>query len=368
MEKTINTHQAGLILIIFTVALKLSVLPALINDYSAISAYITCLFALTIDFICTLIIILIMRKMPNKNFFELVCETFSKPVGIILFIILSLYFILKSIIALLELHDYYITALFEEINPIFFLTVLSFLLVYLFNRSFRNLGRTFGVFFWPLLIGLLFTLIYPISDIQLTNILPIFADGMYPIWNGVLHTSIGFGDFMIMLLLMGHIEYTPKTTKKLIIYLSCSMAFIFLFYICFQGSFGTTAVGQTLALSDLPLHNPYPANIGKLEWLTILIWTIILLAEATLLGKCASKCLGFVFNCSNTKIPAIVSSSIIVNLIGITYLKLYNYIEFAIGSWFSIFIFIFHIVLVLLAIVAYIIWNKKEKLREKNLQ
>jgi len=368
MEKTVNTRQAGLILIIFIVALKLSVLPAIINDYSSIDAYITCFFALVIDFVCTLIIILIMRKMPNKNFFELVSETLSKPVAIIIFITLSLYFLLKSIIALLELHDYYITSLFEEINPLFFLTVLSFLLVYLFNRSFRNLGRTFGVFFWPLLIGLLFTLIYPISDIQLTNILPAFSDGLYPIWNGVLHTSIGFGDFMIMLLLMGHIEYNQKTTKTLIIYMILSMIFIVLFYICFQGSFGTTAVGQTLALSDLPLHNPYPANIGKLEWLTILIWTIILLAEATLLGKCASKCIGFIFNCSNTKIPAMVASTIIVNLIGITYLKLYDYIEFAIGSWFSIFIFIFHIAIVILTVIAYFIWKKKEGLREKPLQ
>lgn len=368
MEKTINTRQAGLILIIFTVALKLSVLPALINDYSSIDAYITCFFALLVDFVCTLAIILVMRKMPNKSFFELVSETLSKPVAIIIFIIMSLYFMLKSIIALLELHDYYITALFEDINPIFFLTVLSFLLVYLFNRSFRNLGRTFGVFFWPLLIGLLFTLIYPISDIQLTNLLPAFSDGVYPIWNGVLHTSIGFGDFMIMLLLMGHIEYTKKTTKTLIVYLATSMIFIVLFYICFQGSFGTTAVGQTLALSDLPLHNPYPANIGKLEWLTILIWTIILLAEATLLGKCASKCLGFIFNCSNTRIPAIVTSTIIVNLIGITYLKLYDYIDFAIRSWFSTFIFVFHLALVALAIISFIIWHKKEKTHEKNIQ
>ena len=141
-----------------------------------------------------------------------------------------------------------------------------------------------------------------------------------------------------------------------------------LFYICFQGSFGTTAVGQTLALSDLPLHNPYPANIGKLEWLTILIWTIILLAEATLLGKCASKCLGFIFNCSNTRIPAMVTSTIIVNLIGITYLKLYDYIDFAIRSWFSTFIFVFHLALVALAIISFIIWHKKEKTHEKNIQ
>lgn len=368
MEKTINVRQTSLLLVIFTVALKLSVLPAMISDYSAIDGYITCFFALIIDFICTLTIILIMRKLPDTNFFELITQAFGKVISKIIFLFMSIYFILKSIISLLELHDYYITALFEDIKPIYFLFVLSFLLLYLFNRSFRNLGRTLQVFFWPLLIGLLFTLIYPISDIQLTNLLPIFAEGPYPIFNGIVHTAIGFGDFMIMLLLMGHIKPAKNTTKILISYLSFAMLFVVLFYICFQGSFGSTSVGQTLALSDLPLHNPYPANLGKLEWLTILIWTIILLFESTILGKCACKCFGVVFNCSEKKTPAMVVSTIVVNLLGITYLKLYNMIAFAIRSWFSVVIFAFHFILIILTIIAYIIYQNKEKKYEKYLQ
>ena len=94
MEKTISTNQASLILIIFTVSLKLSVLPAITCDFANNDAYIVALIACIIDFLLTIAIIVIMQKIPQKNFFELTKETLSKPVAIIVCIFLFVYFFL----------------------------------------------------------------------------------------------------------------------------------------------------------------------------------------------------------------------------------------------------------------------------------
>jgi spore germination protein len=361
MEKSVNTRQAGLILIVFTIALKLSVLPAMITDYVDKNSYIVCLIAMAIDFICNIIIILIIKKLPSKTFFDLIKETLSKPVAIIIYLLMTIYFLIKANIALLELHDYYITSLFEDINPIFFLLVLTLLLLYLFNRSFRNIGRSLQVLFWPLFLGLSFTLIYPLSDIELTNLLPLFQDGSYSLFNGLLHTSIGFGDFTILLLLMGHISTHKKTTKTLIIYSLSAIQFVFTFYMIFQGAFGNTAVNKTLALSELPLHNPYPANIGRLEWLTIIIWTVILLIQVGILGKCATKCFGIAFNATDKKYPHIVMSAIVICVLVATYLKLHNIIKIATSTAFSITISTFHLLLIVVLLVSFIIYLNKNK-------
>ena len=71
MEKKITTNQASLLLVIFTVSLKLSVLPALTCDYAGRSAYIVSFLALLVDFLFTIAVILIIRKIPEKSFFEL---------------------------------------------------------------------------------------------------------------------------------------------------------------------------------------------------------------------------------------------------------------------------------------------------------
>ena len=370
MEKQINTRQASLILVVFTIALKLSVLPAMIADYADKNTYIVCLIALCLDFICNLIIIFIIKKLPSKTFFELIKETLSTPFAIIIYILMTIYFVIKATIALLELHDYYITSLFEDINPLFFLLTLTLLLLYLFSKNYRNIGRSLQILFWPLFIGLSFTLIFPLSDIELTNLLPIFQDGSYSIFNGILHTNIGFGDFIILLLLMGNISVKEKTPKTLILYSLGAIQFIFSFYMIFQGAFGSTSVNKTLALSELPLHNPHPTSIGRLEWLTIIIWTIILLIQVGILGVCATKCFGTIFNACDKKYPSIVITFIVIGLIIATYLKLYNVIKLATSTTFSIIITSFHTLLITILIISFIVYsikNKGIKFNEKNL-
>ena len=98
MEKKITTNQASLILVIFTVSLKLSVLPALTCDYAGRSAYVVSLLALLVDFLFTIAVIVIIRKIPEKSFFELIKTTVSKPIAIIIYVFVFFYFFLKLVI------------------------------------------------------------------------------------------------------------------------------------------------------------------------------------------------------------------------------------------------------------------------------
>ena len=360
MEKSISSNQAGLILILFTVGLKFSVLPAIMCDYASNNGYIVCLIALVLDFLCTVAVILIMRKIPEKTFFDLIKDTLSRPVAIVIYSILAMFFLIKCLIAILELHDYFIATLFEELNPMYFFLVLMLLMFFLFNKNFRTFGRLLEVFFWPMAIGLMFTLIFPIQDIELTNLFPIFQDGFYPIWKGIVHTSFAFGDYTILLILMGRISYKKKSVKKILIYMFSMLNFIFNFYIVFVGTFGDTAINQTLALGELPLHNPYPSTIGKLEWLTIIIWTAILTIEAGMLGKSASNCFGQIFNISKPLIPSIITTSILTLLFATSYLRLEKAVQIATDGTVVTIASLFQLMLIIILYVCFFI-NKKQK-------
>lgn len=322
MEKTISTNQTSLILVIFTVALKLSVLPALTCDFAGNSAYVVSFIALAIDFLLTTLVVIIIQKIPEKNFFNLIKDSFSKPTAIIVYSFLIIYFFIKLIIAMLELHDYYIVTLFEHLNPFFFIITLMFLLLYMFNSNFRTIGRLIEILFWPLAIGIFFTLIYPISEVDIINLFPIFQDGAYPILNSLLKTSFAYGDYMILFVMMGKIKYSRKATKKILLYFSFILSFIFNFYIIFVGTFGNTAVNQSLALSEVPLHNPYPTTLGRLEWLTIIMWTAILLIQVILLGICITDCAKDMFSLSDKKIPSTVTVVCLTAVYLPTYLQL----------------------------------------------
>lgn len=364
-EKTISTNQVSLMLIIFTIALKLSVLPALMSEFSGTSSYVSCLISLIIDFGCTAIVVLIISRIPNFSFYDLISRAFGRVVAIIVYILLFCYFFIKLTIGLTEIHDYYTSSLFEDLNPYFALITLFFLLLYMFVKNFRTMGRLLEVFFWPMAIGIAFTLIFPFSDIELSNLLPLFEDGGYSVFKCVYRTSLAFGDFMLLLVLMGKISFKKGSTKKILLYALNGMLFIFNFYVVFVGAFGKTTINQTLALGELPLHSPQPTTINRLEWLTVIIWTAIMFINVGILGKCCSDCFKHVFRVSDSILPAIVISILEVVIQIFTMFRVNIIARLGTTNAISFATCVFYTVILVLLILAYFKVTKGCKPKEK---
>ena len=335
MEKTISPNQTGLIFSIFAISLKMSALPAIMFSYSGNDCYITCLIALIFDFLGTISIITVMHKHPNMSFQDIISATLGKVVAKIFYVLLLLYFFAKCVLVLQELHDYFIATLFEELNPIYFLIVLALLILYATTKNFRTVGRLAELIFWPTFIGIMFTLIFPVEDIQIEKLLPIFEQGPNPIFLGLSRTTFAFGDYMILIPLMGKMTLNKKSMKKILMYVFGAFNFIFSFYIIFVGSFGKFSMNQTLALGELPLHNTTPATIGKLEWLTIIIWTVILLSSAIILAIAGRSCIDNLFGVCDKKWTSYAFTIGVVVIVAATYMRLETIVELALTPAFA---------------------------------
>jgi len=362
MEKTVSINQASLILCIFTIGIKLSALPALMYIYSGNDSYITCLIAVAIDYICTLIIVNIMHKNPDLTFREILRLAFGRIFSIIIQSLLLIYFFLKAVIIIQELHDYFIATLFEDINPLFFLLTLGLLVLYATTKDFRTIGRVIQIVFWPTLIGISFALIFPIKDIQIAKLLPIFEQGLIPIFQGLSRTTFAFGDFTILFAIMGKTTFDGKRPKRHILsYMLATCGFVFNFFVIFVGSFGKFSQSQTLALAELPLHNTTPATIGKLEWLTIIIWTIILLIDALILCIACKSTFDNIFKTFDKNTGSIVITSAIMILVTATYMQLETIIEFAVTPLFASIAGLTQLGFLILIIIAHFILKHKNK-------
>lgn len=360
MDKKISHNQAGLILCIFTISLKLSALPAIMYIFSQTDAYVVCFIATIFDFLGTLIIAHIISKMPNKSFYDLVKDNLGKVVAIIVQILLGIYLLGKSIVTLQELHDYFINTLFDKLNTAFFFGVLGLFILYTTTKDFRTLGRVMQLIFWPMFIGIAFTLIFPISDMQVDRLLPIFKSGFRPIYSGLSKTNFAFGDYLILLLLMGKIDVKQKFKKEILSYMAVTLSFIVAFFIIFTGSFGDFAISQTLALGELPLHSTTPSTIGKLEWLTVVIWTGILLLNAGLISVSCRQCFDNIFSIKNKNLSSTIITGIIMTGVVLTYLQLDSILNIVTNPNFSIVSGSLQVLFILILAISYLIEKKKK--------
>ena len=364
MEKTISTNQAGLIYCIFTIALKLSALPSLMFSYAGNDSYMACMIALIIDMLATIIVICILIKHPDMTFKAILTQTFGKVITTIIHVLLTIYFLAKCVLVLQELHDYFIATLFEELNPVYFLIVLGLIILYSTFRNYRIIGRTIELIFWPTMLALFFTLLYPIEDMQIEKLLPIFEQGPYPIYKAISRTTFAFGDYMILIPLFGKIKLHSKSKKTLVLYTIGTVSFIFIFYVIFVGCFGKYAISQTLALGELPLHNTTPETIGKLEWLTISIWTIILLINSIILAITCRQVFDNLFGINDKKWSCYTISSILILIVAMTYLQLETIIQIAVTPVFSGISGGLQLTILIMLIISHFVINKKATTRQ----
>ena len=149
----------------------------------------------------------------------------------------------------------------------------------------------------------------------------------------------------------------------MLMFVSSTLGFVFNFFVIFVGSFGKFSTSQTLALGELPLHNTTPATIGKLEWLTIVIWTVILLVNSIVLAIACKNAFDNIFSTYDKNLGAYVISTALVLTLSFTYLQLESILEFLVTPTFASIAGGIQILIILLLIISSVIKNKKSSTR-----
>lgn len=358
-QKEITTHQMGVVLSLSIISLKVLIFPAVVGKISYNNCYISVFISLAIDFLFMMLIVYAMKKNPDKTFFEIMEDCFGKVVAKIVGFVLLLFFLGKGIMAIKELQNYFVQLLFQDIQWGLFVFPLIALLLYIMNKSFRTFARSVEFFYYAVIAGAILTVLLPLKDFKIFNLLPFMADGVKPVVSGSFLTSFQFGDFLVLLMCMGRFNYSKKTTKTVIKFTLFTDLFIMLFFIVFVALFGDTVLNQISAVSDVPLYSNLAYNNGRLEWISIIIWTIVLIFQAGLMLKCACMSTKYVFNIKNNLVVSFVVATIIFAVLLLLYLNFADAIKVVISVPFASCTFAFKIVLILMLLIAS--WRKNNE-------
>ena len=304
--KEVSTRQTAIILSISIISLKFLIFPALISQNSQNNAYLTVLFSVIFDLVFFFVILYVMKKYPNLTFFQILENGLGKILSRVISLLLAVYFFLKLIVAIKEMHNYLYELLFESFSWYYFIFPTIALIVFMAFCGARGLGRGIEFLFPMLVVGTIITVLMPINSIHFDNLLPFMPDGVGPIVGSALKTNFAFGDYFVLCILLGKLKYEKKTTRKIMKYVLITEFFVLLFYVLFVCVLGNLAVNESLAVNDIPLYSNISSINGRLEWASTLIWTAIMLFQAAILLFCCSECINYTFKFINKKINMFV--------------------------------------------------------------
>lgn len=360
MTKKISGMQCALILCITTIGLNFLVFPALFAKYAFSDVYISVAIGLAIDFLFCAIVLGVMKNNPNVTLQQLIVRAFGKVIAKILIFLLAVHLFCKGILIIKEIHNYFNETLFDDINWFVYVIPLLVLIGYMVLKDFRTFGRTIQLFIWLIALALVVSVVIPATQADFSNLLPIFENGVAGVFVGVFRCSFTFGDYLILFLLMGKVEFKPKTTKTVLTWLLVTDIFVVGFYIVFSAVFGDTGLNHSLALSELLLYTSINTLNGSINWLNILFWLIILFLQVGIVMLSSAKLVGQCFNIQNKIVTMFVIVISVLISVALLYLNLIRAINIITSLPFIIADLSFQAVLLVVVVVSAIKTQKNK--------
>lgn len=367
MTKKVSAMQCGLFLCLTTISLKFLVFPSVIARYSFRDVYVPALVGLMLDFIFAIILLYVIKNNPHLTFKELLNRTIGKTATKVIIFLLFVHFFIKGVVIVKEIHNYFNETLFEDVAWLSFIIPLFCLLAYVMLKDFRTLGRTIQFFSVLIFIALIFTIIVPTTEAEFSNLLPIFENGFKGIINAVFHCGFVFGDYLVLLMLMGKVDYNKKTTKTIVGYLLFADVIVFLFFIIFSSIFGNLGLNHSLALSDVLMYTSINTATGTINWINIIVWLIILFLEAAIMFLCATKTLTEVFEFKSKYTPMFLILTMLFGAILYFYLNLIRIVQIVTSTPFAIYVITLQVLIPIICLISAFKLKGKNKIKLVNV-
>ncbi len=227
-----------------------------------------------------------MKQNPNSTFVDIMSSVFCKTFAKIVMFVLFIYFLIKTFLMMKSTFNFFTKVIYDELNWIFYLISTLFFMYFALHKSFKIYGRVGEIIFWVVFISINIVLLITSFTMDLTNLLPLFNNGIEPIASTGVRCAYIFGDYTVIIVMMGNINYTNQTSTKIIGYAFLAMNTVINIFIVFLCNFGYTTVNQSLAISDLSLYIDLAVSVSRLEWFGVFAWTITLVTQLVIYAHC----------------------------------------------------------------------------------
>lgn len=162
--------------------------------------------------------------------------------------------------------------------------------------SARAIFRGGEIFYLLIILGLLISVVPAVPKMQLSEVTPMFSDGARPIFNSVYMNLIYFESASFLLIFSGDIKVTKDFRRKFMT-VAVLVGVVFVFFVFMTTTlFGPLAPYKGIAVANLTVYSSFLTQGGRLDWVLICIWFLLLAVRFGLTFFCAFACIRYLFN------------------------------------------------------------------------
>ena len=328
MEKQLTSNQISRIVIITSLGLKISVLPAFMASVAGNDFWITAAGVFIMEIFTFLFVLKIAEKVPGKTFFKIIEENLGKWVMKIIQIIFVLFFLFKTVLSIYESGLFVKYAIYEDFNEIIFLFIFSLFLLFFVRSNLRTIGRAAEIMIFIAVSASIISLMVSVLEIDPTEILPVMTKGVKPLISCAGKSSFWFGDYLIFLLMMGNVKFEKNSVRRTVVSYVMMSVILVLFFITFACLFKNTMNVHMTAVSDVSHYIPRFSDF-RMDWVSDILWIFVCFFSSGVWFFCFKWSFDELFDIkSNSLIVPVVFCICVIVFIYFLKIPVTRYVEF----------------------------------------
>ena len=303
MEKCVTKNQAMYMLLICLIGTKFQRLPSFLADVSGKSFWVVLMIYLLIDGLFLMIALKIINLGNGATLYELLEKSAGKVVAKVIFVVLGIYFFILAILPYESVHEVFADIIFDSLPWKYFAFFLLVSMGVIAVSGLKSIGRMCQMFFFVVMIGVVGLLILGASTSDFSRILPITETVVDSVFQGVYKSTLWFGNFTVLYVLMGKIK-NQENNKWGGIKLSffASSIFVAVSYIVFYGIYGDITPLKRNWLTKISQFALLSLDIGRPDWFLILFAELATILTAGIFVYCSAVCFKEVFQAKKINI------------------------------------------------------------------
>jgi len=267
---------------IYSFSIKFLMLPQLLSKTAGADCWLAALFGTVIELLVLWVALTILSRTKTPQG-KSPASYLSHTLMLALFL-LQLFILINQAFGLLN------DNLFDEISVQGFIIPMLLLGVFFCFMPTRAVFRSGEIFFVFIIIGIALSVFPALTNINPKEVLPIFGQGAKSV-HAMYVNLIYFESASMLLIFNGQIKIEKHFRKKFMTLATVLGAFFVFFVFMFYSLFGPLAPFKGNAVSNLTLYSSYITNSGRLDWVLITIWLLLLLLRFGITFFCAYSCI-----------------------------------------------------------------------------
>ncbi len=313
MRNNVKMSQLALLLLILLPGGKYISLPVILATQAGRDSWVVVALLLLLDLVALCFLLWAVANNVNRyNFAQILDRCIGRVGRTILLLVMFCWLALRMVTLASSMYNIFYVAFGIKANWLGFILPLFAVMMFLVSRGMMCIARINQLLAPLILLAVLSIIVYPLLTVDKSNLLPILSNGMGDVLEALLGNNFWFADYFFIYFALGDIQRHKGGSGVVIGAFVCGALLCVAMNGVFIALYGALAPYTDLAMSKVSQYALSMSSSGRLDWLSLSVWTLSVFIKLSVLAYSMYVCMVYMLGISSTRMHVVPTAIILL--------------------------------------------------------